>query len=171
MKDKYILLIAVINIIVLTFVMAFISDSRKEKPKKEEPIPEPIVINEVKGTKVCNLEIATGNNNVTNTNRLVINYTNDIITDYSIDYYLSYNGNKKATNLFNKYKNDYNTLLESYQNKEDYIISNYFNENFDFKFTITHNINNESDSYLLFGPNVNVNDAVELVTNQGYICE
>ena len=170
-NDKFILLVAIINIIVLTFLGAFISDkNRNKETKKPEPTPEPI-IEIVKGKKSCDLSIQTGNDRVIDTNHLDINYENDIIKSYAISYNLVYDGNKKARPTFENFKTDYDNLANRYQNLESYTISDYFNEGNEFRVTITHNINESDEDFLMFGYNVNINDVMENLSSQGFICE
>ena len=170
-NDKFILLIAILNIIVLTFVFAFIADkNRNKEPEKPEPTPEPI-IEIVRGSKSCDLSIQTGNDRVINTNHLEINYTNDIITSYKISYNLVYDGNRKARPVFENYRNDYDNFANIYKNVENYTVSDYFNEGSEFRVTIEHNINENDENFLMFGKNQNINDVIASIEEQGYICE
>ena len=167
-NDKLVLIMAILTIIGFSFAMAFLTNKKPKEEKKEE-IPTPV--EEVKGTRNCTLPIYTGNDNVVSTNRLTINYTNDIVKNYSVEYSINYNGNRKAKSIYDEYVARYDDIVNYYQTLENYSISNYYNENNEYTVVITHDLNSPSESNLLIPYNTNINDAIEIVGENGFACE
>ena len=167
--DKFVLVFAIINIVVLTLLMAFITNKGNSNGSGNGPSGDktPTVVS---GSKVCNLSLSD-DTKYTNRNRITINYKDNYVTDYSIDYILKYDGSKEYSDEFNEYKNQYSNLVETFQPMENYELSNYYNEKNEYRATLTHIVKGKQDNYLMFDVKTNINDAIKMVTTQGYVCE
>ena len=164
-NDKVILIFMIVNIIAFCFLMAFLSDKKEEKTKEEN---KPIVVE--KKTKNCNLTFDTDEGKVTNINNIIINYSkDDIITNYSITYNLSYMSSTEPEG-FKTYKNDYDNLITRYQSTENVKVKNYSYVDNTYTFTIDYTLIPDDENELILSYNQNINDAINSLTNQGYTC-
>ena len=164
MNDKTKLIFMIVNIVVLCLIMALISSSKRIDKTKPE-----LISGETK-IKKCSLSISTDNDTVTNSSNLKIYYTNNIIDKYSINYELSYVGNKE-TEIFKIYKTDYENLINRYQGVENVSIMNYSYVDNVFTFTLDYKLIPNDNNELVLNYNQSIDDAIYVLTSQGYVCE
>ena len=163
MKDKTMIIFMIANIIVIFVIIAILSGNKKvEKPKNDPTFVD------IK-SKTCSLTIEADNGKVVNTSNLAIYYSNDIVTNYSINYELSYIGNKE-TETFKTYKADYENLINKYQPIENVFVKNYSYVDNVFTFTLDYTLIPNDNNELILNYNQNINDALAILMNQGYIC-
>ena len=160
MKDKK-LIFMIVNIVVICLILAIISSN-----KKVEKVKPDLISGDVK-TKSCSLSIT--NDTVTNNSNLVIYYANNIVSNYSINYELSYIGDRE-TETFMTYKTDYENLIERYQSVENVDIMNYSYVDNVFTFTLKYKLIPNDNNELVLNYNENIDDAINVLQNQGYIC-
>ena len=164
MKDRTMLIFMIANILIICLVIAILSGNKKVEKSKNDPIDT-----EIK-SKTCSLTIETDNGKVINTSNLTIFYSNNIVTNYSINYELSYEGNKE-TETFKTYKADYENLINKYQPIENVFIKNYSYVDNIFTFTLDYKLIPNDNNELVLNYNQNIDDALSILTNQGYVCK
>ena len=166
-NDKILLAFMIINIIVFSFLMAFLTNKKEEKPKPTDNTHEVTD----KKVKNCSLLIDSTNDKVTNSNDIVIRYSVDnIITDYSITYTLSYEGNNEP-DTFKVYKRDYANLINKYQAVPNADIRDYSYVDNVYTFTIDYKLVPDDTNELILNYNQDINSALDILVNQGYVCK
>ncbi len=163
MKDKYILIFMIVNIILFSFLMAFLTN-KKAEPKKKEV--EDIII-----SKSCVLNVPTDDKDVSNTQSLTINYFKNSkkVNDYEITYDLSYNS-KKEPKVYAKYKNEYDNIINESQNNENINFTNYYFDDKRISFKLIYNLRNINGGTLI-NYNDDILNVISQLTVDGYVCE
>ena len=163
MKDKYILIFMIVNIILFSFLMAFLTN-KKTEPKKKEV--EDVII-----SKNCILNVSTGDKNVFNTQTLTINYFKNSkkVNDYEITYDLSYDS-KKEPKTYTEYKKEYNTIMNESQNNDNINFTNYYFDDKKMSFKLIYNLKNINGGTII-DYNEDILNAISKLTVDGYVCE
>lgn len=163
MKDKYILIFMIVNIILFSFLMAFLTN-KKTEPKKKEV--EDIII-----SKNCVLNVLTDDKNVSNIQSLTINYFKNSkkVNDYEITYDLSYNS-KKEPKVYTEYKKEYDNIINESQNNENINFTNYYFDDKRISFKLIYNLKNINGGTLI-NYNDDILNVISQLTVDGYVCE
>lgn len=166
MKDGFIKIFLIcVNVILLTFFLAYINPSKKGNIDQPNPIDIPID-NNISNIFIKNTETDYSNINET----LTVNFTNDIVDNYSNHYKISI---KEGSSLedFNIDKENYKSLVESYNLDEGVIVSNIIEEDGNYEFDILRNYYFPLSSFAEiiiqgYDRTSSINDLI----NNGYIC-
>ena len=153
----------IVNIILFSFLMAFLTN-KKAEPKKKEV--EDIII-----SKSCVLNVPTDDKDVSNTQSLTINYFKNSkkVNDYEITYDLSYNS-KKEPKTYTKYKEELSNIINEYQNNNDVNFTNYYFDDKRISFKLIYNLKNINGGTII-DYNEDILNAISKLTIDGYICE
>lgn len=158
MKSNKIMLIgAITNVVLITFLGAFLTN----KKEPENKIISKINIKEISCIQDNSNEYMEANN------KLEINFENDKAKSYINNYFLNLVDENTIEN-FNSIKDSYNNLIDSYENIDGISIIKVINEDNKFEASINFDLSKTENSIISY--DTNYMDALNILKENNYIC-